>query len=101
MSPIQILKLLSGEEIIAEVAEVSRFDGDEKKYVLNNPRFIMTTSEGLGLFPLGYGYAKPPESIYVRSDHIYYSLVPSEEILDHYKKLTGRIVTPPSQIITP
>jgi hypothetical protein len=97
MGEIRVLKISTGEEIIAEVGEKIDEDG-ERGWVLNNPLRLGLNMEGsLVIAPLP-PYVKG-DTMTVRTNHIAYCQVPADELLEYYKQKVGKIVLPPSKLI--
>lgn len=87
----KIFKLVTGENVIAEVVE--RWEnGRDGTYTIDKPFAIIVTKEGIGLMPFDmFGKAQP---IVIKEYHIMFAAEPDPEILAAYKSQTGGIVTP-------
>lgn len=91
MDNVRILKLSSGENIIAKVIEKIDDEG-ERGWILEKPHLMILSREGLAMVPLT-PFAKD-DKITVRTDHISYSTLPIVEVLNYYKELISEIVLP-------
>lgn len=90
---IKILKLVSGEDVVAEVERTGN------TYILKKPHRLVMTREGLGSMPL-CPFAKS-EIYEIAAAHIVWEAEPEEEIRNSYAGATGSIVVPNSSIVTP
>jgi hypothetical protein len=90
---IKLLRLASGEDV---VAEVERKDG---VYVLNKPHRLVLAREGLGSMPL-CPFAKS-ERYEVADIHVVWEADPEDEIRNSYAAATGSIVVANAGILTP
>lgn len=90
-----VLKLITGEEIVAEVLN----DGAEETVVQNGLQLVPQQGPdgklGVGVFPWGNHVDGP---VTLEDKHIIYVGVPKAELLDLYNKAFGSIVVPPSAI---
>jgi|TARA_B110000908_G_scaffold17191_1_gene19326 hypothetical protein len=96
MNNIKLIRLVSGEEIIATV------DIQGEKVTFNNPIALYAAEEGkMGFMPyMPYTTAKE-SGVTVDSKHILFILEPIGDIVTQYEQATGAIITPPKQgIIT-
>jgi hypothetical protein len=99
---IQILKLVTGEEVLSEIESQS-----ETEYVLSNPVGIAVVrgkdgqpSVGLAPFPL-HAEQKTGTTIAIPKKSVVYSYVPAEDFINNYNQIFGSgIVLPNKQIIT-
>lgn len=81
---IKIVKLISGEEIVADVVE------NEKFLTLKNPQKFMLTGEGLASMPL-LPLSKDKE-YKVSIDHVLLIAEPEDDISNSYNSQFGGIV---------
>ena len=97
MSEVTIVKLVSGEEIIGTISEDT---GDINKIHLNDVMRIALydTPNGpqLGFEPWGITSEDPKK---IKYEHIVYKSSPIDPVRQQYQQATGKIVTPPTQII--
>ena len=91
---IKILQLATGEQIMAELDEVG--------YELTNPLFInvQQTEKGpnIQLFPYDL---IADGNITVNPDQIIWTAVPEQKLLNQYQELFSKIITPPTNKVTP
>lgn len=91
---IRVLRLNSGEELIANVLE---FTGT--LYEIDDVAVLIPTeSNNLGLAPF-MAYCNPEPLILKESD-VMYTRTPVDGLLKQYKNMFGKIFTPTKQIIT-
>ena len=93
---IRLLKLVSGEEIVAEVEQ----DGED--IIIDNPSTIILmpsqgggTSVGLADWML---FASK-KTVTLSKNHILYNIEPSEELQNLYAKVHSKIMTPSKELI--
>jgi hypothetical protein len=99
---IQILKLVTGEEVLSEIESQ-----DESCYVLVNPVGIAVVrgkdgqpSVGLAPFPL-HAEQKTGATIAISKKNVVYSYVPAEDFIKNYNQIFGTgIILPSQQLIT-
>lgn len=95
------MKLVTGEEVIAEVE-----NSGDNRYKLTNPvqiRIVPPQMSGaqpsMGFVPFPtFGGEK--QSLVIEPLHVVYTYDPVDDIIDNYKQTFGGIITPPKQIIT-
>jgi hypothetical protein len=91
---IKIIQLATGEQLMAEFDEVS--------YELINPLFInvQQTEKGpnIQLFPYDL---IADGNITVNPDQIIWTAVPEQKLLNQYQELFSKIITPPTNKVTP
>ena len=87
-------KLLSGEEIIADVTnETSEFIG------LKNPMVLAMVGEGqLAMFP--WAPLSNKQEFMLEVKHIILSYTPNTQLLSGYKQKTGGIVVAPAGLVS-
>jgi len=100
---IQAMKLITGEEILADIESQS-----ETEFVLSNPVGIAIVrgstgqpSIGFAPFPL-HAEQKKDATLTLAKKHIVYYYTPAEDFINNYNQLFGSgIVLPPTkQLIT-
>jgi len=90
---VKVLRLTTGEEIIATVKE--KDDG----YHLENPGFIVPTEKGVGIMDM-MPYTKIPEKgVFIPSIHVLFVTEPVGGLEVQYKKLHSKIITQDKSII--
>lgn len=95
-SEIQIIKLMSGEEIIGELTHVGNFLSVER------PCQIVLQDAGGGRVNLQYypiALAAKDQTIVVKPDGFIWFADPSPEALGLYKKRYSKIVTPDQKLV--
>jgi hypothetical protein len=101
---IQGIKLVTGEEVIADVSVTI-----EGQLRLKNPvqlRMVPPKVAGaspqMGFVPFPtFSQQKEGETILVEPLHVVYNYTPATDISDNYNQMFGSgIITPPTQIIT-
>ena len=90
---IKLLKLATGEDV---VADVERKDG---VYFLKKPHRLVLAREGLGSMPL-CPFAKS-EQYEIAAVHVVWEADPEDEIRNSYASATGSIVVAGSGILKP
>ena len=98
-SEIKILRLSTGEDVIAKVDE-----GSGEVVELKNPFVIIPQQSAPGqpiqlMMSLYNAYGKK-DTVSVNKDKIVFMSVPKDEILKSYEQNTSRILTPKSSLIT-
>lgn len=101
---IQGIKLVTGEEVIADVT-----NSGDNRYCLTNPvqmRVIPPQipggqpSMGFAPFPT-FAVQKKDSQMFVEPLHVVYTYTPDEQIVANYNQMFGSgIITPSKQIIT-
>src|SRR5210317_386856 len=97
MSDVKILRLSTGEDIIAKV-----LDKNTEQTKLNKPFVIIPHQQGPGkpvqlMMTLYSPYSKNDE-VEIKSNVVVSMVEPKEEILSSYQQNTGSIVTAPGLI---
>lgn len=95
------IKLVTGEEVVAEVEN----SGDNRLKLTNAVQLRMVPPQVAGGSPsMGFvpfpPFAEQKESILIEPLHVAYIYTPVEDIISNYKQTFGGIITPPKQIIT-
>jgi hypothetical protein len=97
MSNIQIVRLVSGEEIIANVTSVN--DGDSVN--LKDPAVLLPTPEGKLMFAKWLPYAEFKDTgITILNKHVVFTVPPQKELEDHYTTvIVGGLFVPPAKSV--
>ena len=94
MSDIQIVRLTSGEELIAYVT--IQTDG----YLLSDVAILIPTQQNqLGLAPF-MAYGVPKDGIFFKNEHIMFLIEPVDGLRQQYQTMFGKVITPPTSIIS-
>jgi|SRR6056300_367679 len=96
MSNVKILRLITGEDVIAKVEE------NDQGLSLNKPFVIIPHQQGPGkpvqlMMTLYSPYSKS-DSVTIKNDKVISMVEPKEEILSSYQQNTSSIVTAPGLI---
>ena len=96
MSNVKILRLITGEDVIAKVEE------NDQGLSLNKPFVIIPHQQGPGkpvqlMMTLYSPYSKS-DNVTIKNDKIISIVEPKEEILSSYQQNTSSIVTAPGLI---
>jgi hypothetical protein len=97
MSNVLITRLVSGEEIIANVIE------GEGNITLKDPAVLLPTQEGKLMFAKWLPYANLEEGITIDNKHVVFSVPAQKELEDHYTTVIvgGLFVPPAKSVINP
>lgn len=97
---VKYIKLLNGEELVAEVIK------DDLRTVIKNPiRLVIMPSKAdpktpsVGLAP--WAEFSEEKEITLDRSHILAIMTPIQEIVNQYNSIFGGIVAPPSKLILP
>lgn len=94
MSNIQIVRLTSGEELIADVT--TQTDG----YLLSDIAILIPTQQNqLGLAPF-MAYGVPKDGILFKNEHIMFLMEPVDGLRQQYQTMFGKVITPHTSIIS-
>ena len=98
MQEVKILRLSTGEDVIAKIGE------NDQGISLKNPFVIIPQQSAPGqpvqlMMSLYNAYGKK-DTITVGKDKIVFTTDPKEEILKSYEQNTSRILTPKTSLIT-
>ena len=93
---VKVIKLVSGEEVIAELVNSSEnaFNHLEDTFEFKNPLVIGVTERGIATMPLSV--VADIKQVTLKKQHIIFIASPEEEILNAYKGQFGGILTPRS-----
>ena len=86
---VKVIKLVSGEDVIAELVSSS-----EDAFEFKNPLVIGITERGIATMPLSV--VADIKQVTLKKQHIIFIASPEEEILNAYKGQFGGILTPRS-----
>ena len=97
MDNIVITRLVSGEEIIANVTE------GEGTLTLKDPAVLLPTPEGKLMFAKWLPYADIEDGITVDTKHVIFTVPAQKELEEHYSTVIvgGLFVPPAKSIINP
>lgn len=102
MANIQVVRLISGEELLCEV---SYKDGE---YTLKNPVRVVMNVDKTNPQRVSFGFvdwlpfAELKEGVSVKKDHVVFVVKPADDFAAQYTKLFGGIVMPPkSKLLVP
>jgi len=94
MSNIKIVRITTGEELICSVTE-----SDSGKYTFKDVAILIPTEANqLGLAPF-MAYSNASDGIKMNNDYIMFMVDPVEGLLNQYKNMFGKVITPEKKII--
>ena len=92
---IKLLRLVSGEEVIAEIT-----NSNEDSYQIKDASVMIPAGEGkLGFMPW-MPYTKAAEGVSIRKQDVMFVIEPIEDLVDQFRTARSGIQTPPKGIIT-
>ena len=92
---IKLLRLVSGEEVIAEIT-----NSNEDSYQIKDAIVMIPAGEGkLGFMPW-MPYTKAAEGVSIRKQDVMFVIDPIEDLVDQFRSARSGIQTPPKGIIT-
>lgn len=92
---IKLMRLVSGEEIIAEVTNSSK-----DNYTVKDAIVMIPAGEGkIGFMPW-MPYTKAHKGLNVRKQDVMFMVEPMEDLVDQFIQARSGITTPPKGIIT-
>ena len=93
---IQIVRLNSGEEVLADVEE------KENSVLIKKPALILPTGQGsIGLMPW-MPYSDTEDGIEIKTSFVAFIVKPHDELMNEYSTAFGSgLVVPPKQAVTP
>ena len=95
MSNIQIVRLTSGEELIADVTT-----WHAGGYLLSDIAILIPTQQNqLGLAPF-MAYGVPKDGILFKNEHIMFLMEPVDGLRQQYQTMFGKVITPTTSIIS-
>ena len=91
---IKYLKLVTGEELVSEFIENSKYDTEIK---LKKPLGILMsqTDKGFNIQLVPYGAMADNEEIMVNYKNIVFTADPEQKLRNQYESITGGVITPP------
>jgi len=95
---IKLLRLITGEEVIAEMVRVGEYN-----YVVANPIVMVPGRDGnIGFAPWCPLVAEEVKTITISASHVTYVTLPNEQVVENYTQIFSPIITPKSagKIIT-
>ena len=95
MMEVKLVKLITGEDIIAECEYEGRWD----EHVTAHDPFTLAMHPEKGLVLMKFSPYAKTEKVQFKAETILCVLDPQEPLVNHYKELTGKIITPPKGII--
>lgn len=101
---IHIIKLLSGEDLIAEI--VSSVTGHEGQIIVKNPVRIVVMPNKMDPKTPSIGFApwmefSAEKTFTISNSHIVAKAEPIKEFVEQYKSMFSNIVVPQSKLILP
>ena len=94
MKSIKLIRLTSGEEIIAEIANTS-----EDTYQIKDAIIMIPAGEGkIGFMPF-MPYTKAKDGLVLKKQDVMFMIDPVDELLNQFKQAWSGIVTPPQGVI--
>ena len=94
MSEVKYVKMLSGEDVIAEV----EVQGSTVK--LTHPLVAIPDGKSLGFMPFAPLIDQSIEYVNVSKSAIVFITTPAAEIIDHHKRQFSKIITPGKQLFS-
>jgi hypothetical protein len=91
---IKIIRLNSGEELIAETKI------QDLTYILSNVSIIIPTEKGVGLMDFMAYSTVPDKGLEIKSEFVAFTSEPVEGLLKQYKSIYSKIITPSQGLIT-
>ena len=92
---IKLLRLVSGEEVIAEIT-----NSNEDSYQIKDAIVMIPAGEGkLGFMPW-MPYTKAADGGSIRKQDVMFVIDPIEDLVDQFRQARSGIQTPPKGIIT-
>lgn len=101
---IQVIKLITGEEWIAEVDEQQPARFKEKGndiYEVQNPLTMSMTDKGFSLVPVFFLSDSIKHTVNIQKSHVVYMYEPTQKLQDVYTKQFETIVTPDTNLVLP
>ena len=93
-----LIKLVTGETVIAETQVVNGADDKPEHLMLKNPASLILSREGAALLPLSP--FSQSDTIKINLQHVIYTAIPDTEISNGYSAQFGSgLVTPPGGLI--
>ena len=99
MANINVVKLVSGDEVVADVTDLQK----KNSVSLKNPLMLVMQQKqegGVGVAILPYATSVEGDTIEIGYDKIIYIHTAKSELVEYYNKVHGNIVVPTQKIIT-
>ena len=97
MSKVKVLKMVTGEDLIAECK-----DSDSGNLILKNPCVLVPAQDGgIGIAPWAFMSKDVETGIEISKDKVVFVGKPVEEFEEQYNKVFSPVVAPSSKIVTP
>ena len=97
MSEVNILRLTTGEELIAKIES-----NTDTQYSLSDVMIIIPTRENsIGLVPFMPYSNCQQEGLQVNKSNVMFILSPHKDLLSRYNEITSNIITQDKELITP
>ncbi len=94
MKSIKLIRLTSGEEIIAEIVNTS-----EDTYQIKDAIIMIPAGEGkIGFMPF-MPYTKAKDGLVLKKQDVMFMIDPVDELLNQFKQARSGIITPPQGVI--
>jgi hypothetical protein len=97
MSNVNVVKLVTGEELVADVTDLPKKDS----LSLKEPLMLLPQQKQDGSFGvaiMGYAQSVEGDTIEVGYDKVVYIAPAKAELIEHYNKIHGNIVVPTKAI---
>ncbi len=92
---IKLLRLVSGEEVIAEIA-----NSTEDSYLIKDAIVMIPAGEGrIGFMPF-MPYTEAKNGLTIRKQDVMFSVDPIDDMIDQFRQARSGIQTPKKGIIT-
>tara|TARA_B100001094_G_scaffold318632_1_gene362458 strand:+ start:4816 stop:5109 length:294 start_codon:yes stop_codon:yes gene_type:complete len=93
MIDVKLLRILTGEEVVAEIVEEN-----DAEIVIRNGLVVLPTNTGVGFAPWATVISKEKPEISISKKHIVYIVEVQEDVCKKYEQMFGsKLVTPDSK----
>ena len=93
MIDIKLIRIVTGEEVVAEVLETTQ---DTLK--IQNALVVIPQSSGVGFAPWATVISKDSPEIVLKQEHVVYVVEVQEEVAGKFNEMFGsKLVTPPAK----
>jgi membrane-anchored protein YejM (alkaline phosphatase superfamily) len=90
MIEIKLIRIVTGEEIVAEVLDTS-----EDSLKIQNALVVIPQQQGVGFAPWATVISKDTPEIVIKQEHVVYTVEVQEEVAGKYNEMFGsKLVTP-------
>ena len=97
MSKVKVLKMVTGEDLIAECK-----DSDNGNLILKNPCIMVPAKDGgIGIAPWAFMSKDAETGLEIDKDKVVFMSQPVDEFEEQYNKVFSPVVAPSSKIVTP